>query len=406
MRITLLGFGVSNKAVLNSLKDKHKFFVSDKNLKDGDIKLLKSLGIEYESSHTERILHSDIIIVSPGINPHSEVGKMVRNSKVEFTVDIDFYFRVKKKPRFVVGVTGTNGKTTTGSMICHIIKNSGKKCIFLGNNESPIFSFNGNADVMVLELSSFQLYWAQTIPLDIGVLLNISPDHLNWHESYKEYLEAKKKILRFSKVKIVSCDIAKVEDFKDVAIFSNSTVDLEKVPESLKFAQNLQNIAAALSVAKELGIKSEEFYKHLSSFKTPPHRMEFVAEYKGVRFYNDSKATNTHATIKALKNFDKVVLILSGIIKENDLENFMNIVEKKAEKVVLYGRAIMEKLDFKNIEVEKAFSMDEAVRKAFEGTKNGVVLFSPAGASFDIYKNYKERGEDFKKAVRRLMEDG
>ena len=159
-------------------------------------------------------------------------------------------------------------------------------------------------------------------------------------------------------------------------------------------------------MVKEFGMKIEEFYRYLSSFKVPPHRMEFVAEYRGIKFYNDSKATNTYATIKALENFDKVVLILSGIIKENNLEDFIKIVEKKVEKVVLYGRKIMEKLNFKNVEVERAFSMDEAVKKAFKSAKSGVVLFSPSGASFDMYRSYKERGEDFKKAVWRLMENG
>ena len=234
MRITLLGFGISNKAVLNSLKGEYEFFVSDKNLKDEDIEFLKSIGAEYESFHTEKILNSDIIIVSPGISPHSEVGKMVKNSKVESTVDIDFYFKIKKKPPIVIGVTGTNGKTTTASMICHVLKVSGKRCAFLGNNESPIFSLNVETDFMVLELSSFQLYWAQHIPLDIGVLLNISPDHLDWHENFKEYFEAKKKILNFSKVKVVSKEISGVEEFKDIKIFREDDIDLEKVPENLK----------------------------------------------------------------------------------------------------------------------------------------------------------------------------
>jgi len=406
LKITLLGFGISNKALLNSLKGEYEFFVSDKNLKDEDIRFLKSISVECENSHTEKILNSDIIIVSPGISPHSEVGKMVRNSKVEHTIDIDFYFRVKKKPPIVIGVTGTNGKTTTASLICHVIKNSGKRCTFLGNNESPIFSFNDETDFMVLELSSFQLYWAQYIPLDIGVLLNISPDHLDWHKNLEEYIDAKKKILKFSKAKIASHDITGVEEFEDIKIFNEDALDLEKVPESLRSVQNRQNIAAALEVVKEIGMGVEKVYEYLSSFKLPPHRMEFVTEYRGIEFYDDSKATNTHATIKALENFDKVVLILSGIVKENNLENFIKIVEKKAEKVVLYGKAIMEKLNFKNVEVERAFSMDEAVEKAVRNAKSGIVLFSPAGASFDMYRSYKERGEDFKKAVWRLIENG
>ncbi|MCD6449944.1 MAG: UDP-N-acetylmuramoyl-L-alanine--D-glutamate ligase [Thermotogaceae bacterium] len=406
MNITLLGFGISNKAILNCLKGKHDFFVSDINLKDEDIRLLESVGVGYETSHTGKILDSDIVVVSPGISPHSGVGKMVRNSKVESVVDIDFYFRINKKPPLLIGVTGTNGKTTTASMICHVIRDSGRDCAFLGNNESPVFSFEGETEVMVLELSSFQLYWAQKIPLDIGVLLNISPDHLDWHESYEEYLEAKKKILAFSKVKLISREVANLGFCKDAIVFNEDIVDLDKFPEKLKSAQNLQNVAAAFAVAREIGIESKEFYKSLSKFEVPPHRMEFVAEYRGVKFYEDSKATNTYASMKALENFDKVVLILSGIVKEKDLGDFVKVVEEKAEKVILLGDRIREKLDLKNMDVEFARSMDEAVRKAFEGAKSGIVLFSPAGASFDMYKNYKERGKDFKRAVRRLMEDG
>ena len=398
MKISLVGFGNSTSSLLRRICKQHEIFISERRkLKDSELKLAESCGAKVEESHSERILDSDLIVVSPGISPFTKVGKMVEKSG-KFNSDIGVFFDlVKPNYRKLVAVTGTNGKTTTTMMINHFLKESGYRTCLCGNNETPVSMLKEKVDYIVLEISSFQLYWTQSLDVDFGLLLNISPDHLDWHRSFEHYLRSKLKLEKFSNVIFFGESLDREPKF--------SIIDESLVPKHLRKRQNIENISGAAALLKAMGFNERDFFESLRSFKLPSHRLEFVGEINGIKFYNDSKATNTHATLKALENFEKVTLILSGILKENDLDRFLKVVSEKSEAVILLGDEIQKRIKNISTVMYRASSMDEAVKKALE-LSSGVVLFSPAGASFDMYENYKERGDDFKRAFLELVKDG
>ncbi len=406
MKISLVGFGKSNKALLSALKGKHEFFVSEKRpFSEEEINLLKSANAEFEENHSERLLDSDIIIVSPGVSPFSEVGQMIISFSKPREVDVGFFFDQMPDAarKGIIGVTGTNGKSTLTNMICHVLKKLGNTCFCGGNNENPIFTNSRKVDFIVLELSSFQLFWARKIPIDIGVFLNFAPDHLDWHKTLQHYFESKSKIATFSKVLVCPQDIK--DKLKTGTVFNPEDVKEKLLPERLKMRQNIYNTAALLKVFEILGVPEGEIYAALEDFRPLRHRMELVKIVGGVKFIDDSKATNTHSVLSALENFDRVTLILSGIIKEKDLKDFIKRVQEKTDYVILLGEEVKEKLTLWNERVLFAKSMQEAVKIAYEKTETKTVLLSPGGASFDMYKNYAERGQDFVRAVE-MLENG
>ena len=414
MKITLVGFGMSNKALLDRLGrvEGYEFFLSERRpLGKDEIDYLNSMGIEYEVGHTERLLDADVIVVSPGVKPSTEVGNMILSSGVQVHVDVSFYFEIFEKGRAkVIGVTGTNGKSTTVYMIEHVLRKLSNNAVAAGNNEFPIFRVDiDDVDYLVLELSSFQLFWSPHIPLDYSLILNVKEDHLDWHGSFQDYLKSKLKVLDFSKESILNPDLSRVVQKGKYRVFSG--VDEKKLPDPLRSAQNVENVSAVKTLLVDvMAVVGEmEFYDLIGDFELLPHRLEFVDEVKGVKFYDDSKATNTHAVLKALSNFEAATLILSGIVKEKNLEDFAKAVEERTDVVILLGEEIRRKLgSFLEGHIFVS-DMKSAVEEAFRRTKSGVVLFSPAGASFDMYKNYKERGEDFKRKVgdlKRCIEAG
>jgi len=405
LRITLVGFGKSNKALLKALHGDYEFFLSEmRKLSEEERLFLEGLKIPYEESHTRRLLRSDLIILSPGVSPYSKAGKMVLESGKPYDVDVGFFFRVNQKHSIVIGVTGTNGKSTVTSLICHVLREFGRSCFLGGNNENPLFTLKESVDYIVLELSSFQLFWARSIPLDVGVFLNFAPDHLDWHSSLEHYFSSKARIADMSSTFICAEKLG--PHFDRPITFSSDDVDINKLPVFLQTSQNISNVAAAIKTLMELGFSEVDVYKAVQTFKPLPHRMEVVGEKDGVLFIDDSKATNTHSVLKALSNFERVTLILSGIIKEEDLEDFKKVVREKADVVILLGKEVRKKIDLRGNEVFLADDMDEAVKIAYERTRCKKVLLSPAGASFDMYRNYAERGDDFKRAVEKLMRDG
>ena len=398
MRISLVGLGKSNLALVKRLCRKHEIFISEKRkLREDELRIVKECEAEVEESHSERILDSDLVVMSPGISPFTDVGRMAANSG-KFDSDVGAFFKLFK-PGYekLIGVTGTNGKTTTTMMIDYFLKERGYKTCLCGNNDNPVSTLNEKVDYIVLELSSFQLYWTSNLSVDVGLILNISPDHLDWHKSFEHYLESKLKLAKFSKVAFFGESLKREPKF--------DFIDESLVPKHLRGKQNLENISGAAAVLKTLGFDVHDFLKSLESFKIPSHRLEFVGKIGGVELYDDSKATNTHAVMKALENFDKVTLILSGILKEENLDLFISVINEKAEAVVLLGEEIQKRVSGINVPVYRAYSMEEALKIALE-VSSGVVLLSPAGASFDMYENYKERGDDFKRAFSELMKDG
>lgn len=398
MKISLVGLGKSNLSLLKRLCRNYEVFVSERRkLREDEMRLIEGCKAEFEESHSRRILDSDLVVMSPGISPFTDVGKMVKDFG-KFDSDVGAFFKLFNPGyRKVVAVTGTNGKTTTTEMINHFLRSIGYRTCLCGNNDTPVSELEGEVDYIVLELSSFQLYWTSKLDVDVGLILNISPDHLDWHGSFDHYLKSKLKLAEFSKVVLFGEGLKREPKF--------DLIDESLVPSHLRSAQNLENVSGAAAVLKELGFDLRDFLKSLESFEIPPHRLELVGKIDGVEFYDDSKATNTHATLKALENFDKVTLILSGILKEEDLDTFIRTVNEKAESVILLGEEIQRRIRGIEVPVYRVYTMKDALKKALE-VSSGVVLLSPAGASFDMYENYKERGDDFKKAFSELIRDG
>ncbi len=398
MKIALVGLGKSNMALFERLCKKYEVFISERRkLRKDELKLVKGCKAEFEESHSERIIDSDLVVISPGISPFTDVGRMVKDFG-RFDSDVGAFFRLFK-PNYgkIVAVTGTNGKTTTTSMINHFLKSAGYSTCLCGNNDNPVSKLERDVDYIILELSSFQLYWTSKLDIDVGLILNVSPDHLDWHRSFDHYLKSKLKLAKFSRAVFFGESLKKEPKF--------DLVDEALVPKHLRNSQNLENVSGAAAVLKELGFDVRDFLKSLENFKIPPHRLEFVGEINGIKFYDDSKATNTHATLKALENFGKVTLILSGILKERDIDYFIKIVNEKAESVILLGEEIQKHIRGIMVPVYRAYTMEDALKKALE-VSSGVVLLSPAGASFDMYENYKERGNDFKRAFSELIRSG
>ncbi len=425
MLYSLVGYGISNKQLSKVLLAMgHEVFISEaRTLTSEDKSELESLGIAYEENqNSERILKADRIVVSPSVPPNHPV---VSKAPEKVLTDIDVILS-NKMPSCVIGVTGTNGKTTTCSMINHVLLRAGKKSVCLGNVGNPVATlWDKEIECLVLELSSFQLFWSKGFSVDIGVILNISPNHLDWHPSFEHYCQSKLKLFDFSKVRIFneqdalltsaamhydnsigfSCAKASYDD-KTVELFGKKY--LFDNP-SLYTSQNLWNLSATIQVLKVLGFSEKETLEFLEDFSPPKHRMQLVAQIGGVSFYNDSKSTSSAATIAALRNFEdgKVILILTGRGKNEDYTALIETVLRKAKTVVVFGemaKLLVPALMSRGAAVEIVENMESAVKTAYSMACPGdVVLFSPGGSSFDLYKNYEERGEHFETMVKSVV---
>ena len=358
------------------------------------------------------------VVVSPGIPFYHRIYKEAKKRKVPVISDIEFAYEFYSGK--IIAITGTDGKTTTTSLIYEILKNAGFDVYVGGNYGIPFIEIAQKSDkdsTVVLELSSFQLYSIKDFKPDIAVILNIDTDHLDWHKKRKHYVLSKLKITKNQDKK----DILIVKKGINVKTKANKIeVDLNTYLKnkmltiqdikintdrlSLKGIHNLENIVFSVLTALNLGVSPEVIKSTVEKFKPLPHRLEFIEEIKGVKFYNDSKSTTVHATVKALQSFkENVILILGGINKGSDFSR-INKFKEKIKSVIIIGRdknEIKNQISNKSIFLEN--SLEEAVKKALNLAEKGdTILFSPACASFDMFKNYIERGEKFKKIVKEL----
>lgn len=443
-RFVILGAGESGigAAMLASRKG-YDVFVSDGGaIKENYRKELDDNNIPYESGqHTEEnILKAQEIMKSPGIPEKNEMVQKIRKKGIPVISEIEFAFRFKGTSK-VIGITGSNGKTTTTALMYHICKTAGLDCAMVGNIG---YSFARQVaeqpkEWYVAEISSFQLDDIETFRPDIAILTNITEDHLDRYDyKFENYINSKFRITlnQTGKDVFIYCedDPVTMEYIQQYTIHSNplpftmnrellrgafimqgqmniATGD-EKMQMSiydfaLKGRHNRYNTMAAGLAAVTIGIRKEKIREAIQSFESLEHRMEHVNTIRGVEFINDSKATNVNSTWYALESMEKpTILILGGVDKGNDYSLLRELVKEKVKAIVCLGvdnRKIHEA--FKNdvaLMVNTA-SADEAVKAAFHfANKGDVVLLSPACASFDLFKNYEDRGAQFKKAVRDL----
>jgi len=387
--------------------------------------------------HTDRILASSIIVVSPGIPLDVPILQKARKRKIELISEIELGYLIKDQSSKIIAVTGSNGKSTTVSLIHHILATAGFKTILAGNIGDAFTSFpieKPGIDFIVLELSSFQLDLTKAFRADVASILNITPDHLNRYNSFEHYAHSKFKILAnqtLTDLAIINLDDEIVNNFKERVfvdklyfslenkdeadiyyngkkiIFADIAIKVKDLP--IQGPHNIANIMAAILAVSPFQVAPEIIKKALHSFRSLNHRLEYVAKIKGVKFYNDSKATNTESVKYALQSFKKPIrIIMGGAGKGEDYSVLNSLLAKNAKKIYLLGSARMEMAEaFENItEMELFDEFRSAVEKSFSDSRRGdIVVLSPACTSYDMFNNFEERGNFFKEIVNELADE-
>ena len=399
---------------------------------------LRDAGVTLElGGHQEKTyLAQDLIIPSPGVPADDPLLVKARSKGITIWSEIELAYRFLEGE--LIGITGSNGKTTTTTLVHHILKEAGTHALLAGNVGTPLISCveEMKADtVSVVELSSFQLELIDKFRPDIGVFLNLTPDHLDRHKTMEAYAAAKARI--FEKQTEMDAAVLNADDAPTVALapkraqvfwFSRKkgvsqgaylrgddiviahhgkeefVMKRDEIP--LPGAHNVENVLAAVMAARLAEVDTAAIAKAVRSFQGVEHRLEFVAEIGGVRYYNDSKATNVDATLKALDAFPgRILVILGGKDKGSDYTVLREPLREKGILALLIGAAA-DKIDSQisgSVAIERAGRMERAVEIAAQAAQAGdIVLLAPACASFDQFENYEHRGRVFKKLVRGL----
>ena len=448
-RVAVVGLGVSNTPLIDYLHDlMAKVTVFDeRNEEKLDQKIVEKIrSYNFDLVTGKNALHFlrgfNVIFRSPSCLPTTLQLRSEQKRGAIVTSEIEMLMNTC--PCKIIGVTGSDGKTTTTTLIYEILKEGGYNCHLGGNIGTPLFTEVKNfkeEDIVVLELSSFQLMGMEISP-EISVITNISPNHLDKHSSYQEYIDAKKNIFKFQDEsgKVVlnyDNDITKnmaseadgkveffssKEKLNDGVILDDNKIKickdgvrrhiLDTKDIHLRGVHNYENICAAIAATSDL-VDVDTQIKAIKNFKGVEHRLEFVRELDGVKWYNDSIGTSPTRTIAGLNSFDeKIVLIAGGYDKNLDYAPLAKPIIEHVSKLILMGKTASKIYNAVTKEIAgtdivfpmyKCTSLEEAVNRARKiSTKGEIVLFSPASASFDMFKNFAERGEKFKEYVNNL----
>lgn len=433
--ILIMGFGVTGKSSLKFLREfPVKIYVYDKKIDLQSLKVDEDF-IIFKDEDLDKI---DLIVKSPGIYPFDDLLVKAREKNIEIISDIELSYRYLKTDN-VVAVTGTNGKTTTTTIVGDILKRKAKTFV-VGNIGRGILEITKEAkkdDFIVIEASSFQLEDTIKFKPHIALLTYVTSDHLDWHKTTENYVKAKLKIFAnqdendFAILNYEDRNLAKKYNikaqkyyfsmekisekgsyFEDGKIFYNDGKSTEEILEvkDLKIpgVHNIKNVMAAIIIAKLFGIDSNTIKRSISSFTGVEHRIEFVRELHGVKYYNDSKGTNPDSTEVAIAAMDGDVILIAGGYDKNS--NFDNLIEKSKDKlktVILLGETadkISNSCKKSDVEFYIVKDLNKAVELAKKlSVKGEDVLLSPACASWDMYSNYEARGRHFKDLVRELV---
>ena len=442
--VAVLGLGKSGISSVKLLKRLGaKVFVSDLEPSKKYLKIIKKNKFAYEcGKHSKKILDCNLIVVSPGIDWNLPLLCEARFHRIPVIGELELGFRYLHS-KTIVAVTGTNGKTTTVSLLGEIFKRSGGKTLVAGNLGFPLTRFVSNKipyDIVDLEVSSYQLEGIDQFHPQVSVLLNLTNDHLKRHKTMKNYAKIKERIFKNQNSKdftILNWDdtwcrsMAKNSTAK-IVWFSTSKLksgvwwdkDLKKIvtklgteqylfspPPNLYGLHNIENSCAAIAAALCVRISKNVIQEGLTNFKSVEHRLEFVAKIHGVTYMNDSKATNVDSTLKALDSFEAPLwVILGGQDKGGSYEPLRSFIQKyslskKVKGIALIGEAAQKiSLTLKgSCEIIHSGTLNKAVLELSQKAKSGeIVLLSPACASFDQFKNFEDRGRQFKKFVRKI----
>ncbi len=442
-RLVILGGGESGigTAILGKQKG-FEVFLSDKGkIQDKYKDVLKHIGIDWEEEkHTEaKILNADVVMKSPGIP--DTVALVVRLRSLGIPVVSEIEFAAKYTKATIVGITGSNGKTTTTMLVYHLLKQGGLKVGIAGNIGDSFAKMvaENDFDFYVLEISSFQLDGIRAFKPHIAIITNITPDHLDRYDYvFENYIASKflisknqtqndyliydddnevlvewlqkhpvqAKLLPFSLEKEVAQGAYIKNDQIEIRT-DNTILKIMTDNLALEGKHNLKNTMAAATVAKLIGIRKETIRNSVTNFQGAAHRLEKVLKIAHVQYINDSKATNVNATYYALESMAApVVWIVGGVDKGNDYRELMPLVREKVKAIICLGLDNSKiKETFGNVVdlMVETFAMEEAVKVAYKIAERGdIVLLSPACASFDLFKNYEDRGNQFKEAIKNL----
>ena len=441
-RVSVLGAARSGIAVARLLKAQGaSVFVSDRKPREEageQIQALEKLGVPFEfGAHSDRVFDADFIVISPGVPSNTNLVQHALKVGLNVCSEIEVASWFCRAP--IVAITGSNGKTTTTSLTGRIFEKAGRKTVVAGNIGLPISDYvldAGEDSVVVAEVSSFQLDNVSTFKPKTAVLLNITPDHLDRYENYQAYMDAKFKLfmnqtpddfsiynhddgpvskhceglpskrLPFS-VRDKLTNGAFVEDGKVYLAEDGKRIPLIDSKEiRIRGVHNLYNSIASALAARSMGVTIDVIADTLREFPGVEHRLEPVRELDGVKYVNDSKATNVDAVWYALGSFESpIILIAGGKDKGNDYSPLFELVKNKVRAMILIGQgaAKMQKEFSDKTKCIMAESMEDAVTKArLEAVKGDVVLLSPACASFDMFQDYEHRGREFKRLVNEL----
>ncbi len=446
--ILILGLGISGVSTVKALnKLGARIFISD--LKDQEelkeyISQIKDMDIElYLGTNDVPLENIDLIIKSPGIPLTLDIIEDANKKGIEVITDLELAYRIRPDSN-LIAITGTNGKTTTTTLTGEFFKESGITTHVAGNIGVGVLWDMVNSkeeDVFVIEASSFQLENTKLFNPKVSLILNITPDHLNWHKTLSNYIGAKKKIFKNqdkNEYTILNYDDPLLRDLKDeinsnliwfsvdnkldrgiyieegyIVINNGSRIERVLKTDEVKILgkHNLENALASVSIGWVMGLDIGIMKRVLKAFPGVEHRIEYVDEIDGIKFYNDSKGTNPDASIRALEAIEApIILIGGGQDKGSEFDSFILSFKDKVKALVLLGET---KEKIRDTAIEHGFnnvymvdSMKEAVEKSYElGNSGDSVLLSPACASWDMYKSFEIRGNDFKKAVSCLREE-
>lgn len=421
--------------IVNDIKPKEKL--------EGIIEEIDNLdNIEYVlGKHLENIENIDLTIVSPGVPLDLPFIEKIKSEGIKIIGEVELAYRLSKNPTFI-GITGTNGKTTTTSLVGEMFKKANKDTYIVGNIGNPVIDtvdLTNENSYLVTELSSFQLESIEDFKPKVSTIINITEDHLNRHHTMENYINAKARVFKNqdkNDFTILNYDDSIVRDLGknsngNILYFSikeevkqgayldknnnivikvdgKELVLMNKSELSLPGNHNLENAMSAILMAYVLNIDTDVIIDTLRTFKGVEHRLEFVTNKDGIMFVNDSKGTNPDSTIKAITSYEKpIVLIAGGYEKQSDFTEMIKYATKNVKALVLLGQTadkIATTAKEHGIDnISKVEDMEAAVKKAYEIAESGdVVLLSPACASWDMYPNFEARGLDFKENIYKL----
>lgn len=421
--------------IVNDIKPKEKL--------EGIIEEIDNLdNIEYVlGKHFENIENIDLTIVSPGVPLDLPFIEKIKSEGIKIIGEVELAYKLSKNPTFI-GITGTNGKTTTTSLVGEMFKKANKDTYIVGNIGNPVIDtvdLTNENSYLVTELSSFQLESIEDFKPKVSTIINITEDHLNRHHTMENYINAKARIFKNqdkADFTILNYDDSIVRDLGEssngnvlyfsikeevkqgayldknnnivIKVDGEELVLMNKSELSLPGNHNLENAMSAILMAYVLNIDTDVIIDTLRTFKGVEHRLEFVTNKDGIMFVNDSKGTNPDSTIKAITSYEKpIVLIAGGYEKQSDFTEMIKYATKNVKALVLLGQTA-EKIETTAKEhgidnISKVEDMEAAVKKAYEIAESGdVVLLSPACASWDMYPNFEARGLDFKENIYKL----